>query len=138
MPTLAEQVDPRRAALLLIDLQAHVEHQKNYVLDIPRMIARTKRLVEHAKAAGVTCIYTRGVEREETNTPVWISRHVTKPHRLGTRARSPGPSSIKTSQQDRQPIHPSRTLFHRSPLERSSERHIDSPVPALPQCVRFM
>jgi ureidoacrylate peracid hydrolase len=131
MPTLAEQVDPKRAALLLIDLQAHVEHQKNYVLDIPRMIARTKRLIERAKAAGVTCIYTRGVERQETNTPVWISRHVTKPHRLGTRAEgSPGAEfhpEVSPGPNDIQFIKSRYSCFIDTPLERIlAERNIDS------------
>ncbi len=91
IPSLAELVDPTRAALLLIDFQAHVEHSQNYVLDVPKTIERTRRLTDAARSAGVTCIFTRAVERPETNTPVWISRHVTKPHRLGTRADgSPG------------------------------------------------
>ena len=131
MPTLREMVDPKRAALLLIDLQAHVEHQKNYVLDIPRTIARTRRLIEHAKAAGVTCIYTRGVEFERTNTPVWISRHVTKPHRLGTRADgSPGAEyhpEVAPAPGDIEFVKTRYSCFIDTPLEKIlAERKIDS------------
>jgi nicotinamidase-related amidase len=85
VPSLAELVDPKRAALMLIDIQAHVDHAQHYIVDVPSTIDRVQRLTEMARAVGVTCIFTRAVERHETNTPVWVSRHVTKPHRLGTR-----------------------------------------------------
>lgn len=85
VPSLAEQVDARRTALLLVDVQAHLSHDTSYLVGGDEIAARIARLVAAGRAAGVTCIFSRGVERDSSNSAVWVSRHVTKPFRVGVR-----------------------------------------------------
>jgi nicotinamidase-related amidase len=91
VPSLAELADPGRAALLIIDVQAHAQADDHYLVDVPAAVGRFVTVAEAAKAAGVTRIYTRGVESPESDTDVWVSRHVTKPFRVNKRLKgSPG------------------------------------------------
>jgi ureidoacrylate peracid hydrolase len=85
VPPLRELVDPKRAALLLIDFQAHVLYDKNYVKGVPEAVAEMTRLLAEARKAGITIVHIRVVEKAETDSLVWLSRHYTKPHRVGAR-----------------------------------------------------
>ena len=85
VPTLEESADPRRAALVLVDLQAHVIFDKQYVKGVPEALARLRRTIDAARAAGVKIVHVRVVERPDWDSPVWTSRHVTKPWRVGAR-----------------------------------------------------
>ena len=91
VPSLAELADPARAALLIIDVQAHALTSDHYLVDVPAAVANLRRVADAAKAAGVLRIYTRGVESPESDTEVWVSRHVSKPFRVNKRLKgSPG------------------------------------------------
>jgi nicotinamidase-related amidase len=85
VPSLQELVDPKRAALLLIDFQAHVLYDKNYVKGVPEAVEEMTRLLAEARKAGITIVHVRVVEKDETDSLVWLSRHYTKPHRVGAR-----------------------------------------------------
>ena len=85
VPPLSELVHPKRAALLLIDFQAHVLYDKNYVKGVPEAVETMTRLLAEARRAGITIVHIRVVERNETDSAVWLSRHYTKPHRVGAR-----------------------------------------------------
>jgi nicotinamidase-related amidase len=91
VPSLRDLVRPARAAVLIVDVQAHFADDDGVVLGALDVIARLKRLAAEAKRVGVTRIYVRATESDETDTPVWISRHATKPERIGKyRKESPG------------------------------------------------
>jgi ureidoacrylate peracid hydrolase len=91
VPPLRELVDPKHAALLLIDIQAHLTLDSAYIQGVPEALTTLGRLVAEARKAGMTIIHIRVVERPETDSPVWLSRHRTKPHRVGARREgSPG------------------------------------------------
>jgi nicotinamidase-related amidase len=85
VPTLEQLADPKRAALVLVDLQAHVLHDTGYIYGSTEALQGLGRAVAAARAAGVRIVCVRVVEREEWDSPVWVARHVTKPHRVGAR-----------------------------------------------------
>jgi ureidoacrylate peracid hydrolase len=68
----------------LIDVQQHfADDRERFVFGVEDVIARLTRLTTSAREAGVQRVYVRAVETDATNTPVWVSRHITKPHRVG-------------------------------------------------------
>lgn len=85
VPGLCELVAPPRTALLVIDVQAHFDEPGStpFAVGVPLVVERLARTVAAARAAGAICIFVRAVESERTNTPVWVSRHATKPERVG-------------------------------------------------------
>lgn len=79
--TLADKIDPRTTALLVIDVQNDYIHPEGYIASIGgdisscvAMVPRLLRFVDAARAAGVTIIHTRNWHRPETDSPAWLDR----------------------------------------------------------------
>jgi ureidoacrylate peracid hydrolase len=81
MPTLEQLIDPKRAALVIIDVQNDFCHS-NYPSYL-EMLATLQHLVATARAAGVRLVYTRHVNSDKTDSAVWLSRHGKRPHQKG-------------------------------------------------------
>jgi nicotinamidase-related amidase len=81
-PGLADLVQPSRAALVVVDVQNDF-CDPVYAPSTVAMLPRLKRLVEAARAAGVQVIFTQDIQADRWNTPTWLSRHDTRPHRVG-------------------------------------------------------
>ena len=90
-PSLGELVRPGRVALLIVDVQAHFAENNGFAVGALDVIVQLKRLTAEAKRVGITRVYVRAIESPQTDSPVWISRHATKPERVGKyRDGSPG------------------------------------------------
>ncbi len=79
--SLADKIDPRTTAMLVIDVQNDYIHPDGYIASIGgdisscvAMVPRLLRLVDAARAAGVTIIHTRNWHRPETDSPAWLDR----------------------------------------------------------------
>ena len=80
--TLAELVEPRRTALMVVDVQNDY-CDPTYAPATVAMLPRLRTLVDEARRFGVQVIYTRDVQGDRWNTPVWLSRHAGRPQRAG-------------------------------------------------------
>jgi ureidoacrylate peracid hydrolase len=84
LSTLSEKVDPRHAAVLLVDVQndfcaeGGAMHREGRDLSLAQaMIPRLERLVTAARAAGTTCIWIRNVYNTGPNhylSEVWLEQ----------------------------------------------------------------
>jgi ureidoacrylate peracid hydrolase len=84
LSTLAEKVDPRHAALLLVDVQndfcaeGGAMHREGRDLTlVQRMIPRLERLLEAARSADVACVWIRNVYNTGPNhylSEVWLEQ----------------------------------------------------------------
>ena len=91
VPSVGDLVAPSHAALLVVDVQLSYEQNPNFMWNVPETVAHIRRLVDAARSAGVKLVFIRAIESDETNTAVWISRHLTKPYRIGKyRVGTPG------------------------------------------------
>jgi ureidoacrylate peracid hydrolase len=82
--SLREKVDPKHAALLLVDLQndfcaegGMMHREKRDLSLVQAMVPRLARLVDEARAAGTRCIWIRNVYNTSPNTylsEVWLEQ----------------------------------------------------------------
>jgi len=83
LPTLAELVDPRRTALVVVDVQ-------NDFCDPARtpeagaMLPTLRQVIEEARWADVLIIYTKASHSDKTNSPVWLTRFASRPAQATT------------------------------------------------------
>ena len=80
---LAERADPRHTALVVIDVQYDFCDPDEFPASAA-ILPRLAWLIDRARAAGVPVIYTRNAHGPLTDSPVWLSRYDTRPHRRGT------------------------------------------------------
>lgn len=85
--TLAEKVDPRHAALLVVDVQNDFCHEdgasaKNGwdVRPAQAMIPTLKRLIDECRGAGLPVIFVRVTHSPENDSDVWRERQSDRPH----------------------------------------------------------
>jgi ureidoacrylate peracid hydrolase len=90
--TLAEKIDPRWTALLVVDMQNDYIHSDGSVarlgLDVQPvqdMTPRLLRLVDSARAAGAPVIYTRNWHSPATDSEPWLERNTRRSTEPGTR-----------------------------------------------------
>jgi ureidoacrylate peracid hydrolase len=81
MPTFRDIVDPRTAALLVIDVQNDYVHPEGAIgasgVDMSvcvEMVPRLEAFLEHARAAGVFVVHTRNWHRPATDSRAWRDR----------------------------------------------------------------
>jgi nicotinamidase-related amidase len=75
--TLDELVDPRHAALLVIDVQKDYCSPRLYGSELPmvqEMLPRLQRLMDAARQAGVQLIHVRMEHPDWTNSVAWMRR----------------------------------------------------------------
>ena len=84
IPRLSDLVSPRRSAVLIVDVQRHFLGH-GVAVGVQSFLVCLERLISHARSVAVPCIFIRAIETRDGNTAVWISRHATKPERLGNR-----------------------------------------------------
>jgi len=88
-PKLEELVDPKRAAVMVIDVQNDFCSAEFPAYQA--MLPKLERFVAEARRAGVRLVYTRAVHSDKTDSAVWVSRYSTRPHRQNTcRIGTPG------------------------------------------------
>jgi ureidoacrylate peracid hydrolase len=87
MKPLAEKVDPKQAALVVVDVQNDFCHHdgamsKNGadVKPMQLMAPRLNRLIDQARSAGTPVVFVRATHSKETDSPVWIERHTEQRH----------------------------------------------------------
>ena len=85
--TLDEKVDPRNAALVVIDVQNDFCHPdgamaKNgaSVAPMQAMVPRLNRLIESARRTGVPVIFVRVTHTAEDDSEVWLERNLNRKH----------------------------------------------------------
>lgn len=87
---LASLVDPRQAAVVVVDVQNDFCDPVEYPA-AAQMLPRLRQFLDQARRAGVRLVFTQVVHDETTDTEVWTSRYLTRPHRRNTcRVGSPG------------------------------------------------
>src|SRR5688572_20615976 len=79
---LAQQVDPTRTALIIVDVQNDFAHLNGKaaqwggdMAQIPNVIAQINRLIEAARATDVTIIYARVEHSPRTDRPNYRARY---------------------------------------------------------------
>ena len=79
--TLAEQVDPRQAALIVVDVQndfvspdGSAAKRGEDVSAAMAMVPNLRKLIDEARRIGLTIVYIRTTHSEWTDTPSWIYR----------------------------------------------------------------
>lgn len=79
--TLAEKVDPKHAAIIVVDVQNDYCHENGAcalrgvdVTDIQQMARNVNGLIEQAHRFGVPVIFVRTAQNQWTNSEVWLSR----------------------------------------------------------------
>ena len=75
--TLDEFVDPRHAALLVIDVQKDYCLARLWGREVPAvqaMMPRLLRFMDVARRASVTLIHLHNSHPDETNSPAWVGR----------------------------------------------------------------
>ena len=87
---LAALVDPRHTAVIVVDVQNDFCDPTEFPA-AAQMLPRLRRFIDDARQAGALIIFTQVVHDQTTDTPVWLSRYATRPHRRQTcRAGTPG------------------------------------------------
>lgn len=85
--TLDEKVDPRHAALVVIDVQNDFCHGEGAmakngadVTPMQAMVPRLNRLIQSARRAGVLVIFVRVTHTPEDDSDVWLERNLNRQH----------------------------------------------------------
>lgn len=74
--TLADLIDPRHTAILVVDVQPMFTGMP-LAPALDEVLPRLRRFLDDARAAGVTRVFIRAVIPEERWTEVWDRQHVT-------------------------------------------------------------
>ncbi|PZC45032.1 MAG: ureidoacrylate peracid hydrolase [Chloroflexi bacterium] len=85
LTTLEEKVDPRHAALLVIDMQNDFCHEEggrakrgHDIKQVQEILPQLNRLIGEARGAGMPVFFIRGVHSEWTDSEVRRERHQNK------------------------------------------------------------
>jgi ureidoacrylate peracid hydrolase len=85
LTTLEEKVDPRHAALLVIDMQNDFCHDEggrakggHDIKRVQEIVPRLNRLIAEARGAGMPVFFVRGIHSEWTDSEVRKERHQNK------------------------------------------------------------
>lgn len=88
-PDLEQLFDPKRAAVVVIDVQN--DFCSPEFPAYRAMLPKLERLIAEARRARVRLVYTQAVHSDKTDSAVWVSRYRTRPHRSATcRVGTPG------------------------------------------------
>lgn len=80
-PSLAQLVEPRRTALVAVDVQNDF-CDPTYAPAVVAMLPRLKRLIDEARRVGIQVVFTQDVQSDRWSSPAWLTRHATRPHRV--------------------------------------------------------
>ena len=85
--TLAEKVEPGRAALLVIDVQNDFCHSEGAtakngadMAPMQTMVPSLNRLIEAARSAGLFVVFIRTTHGPETDSDAWLERRLDREH----------------------------------------------------------
>ena len=87
-PPLGTLIEPKRCALIAIDVQHHFLADDRAV-NVAGFLSTLRKLLAEARRVGALRVFVRAVENPDRNTAAWLSRHASKPHRLGNYEGSP-------------------------------------------------
>jgi nicotinamidase-related amidase len=77
---LARLVDPRQAAVVVIDMQNDF-CRPDLFANMEQVMARLRALIAEARRLGVRLVFCRVLHDETTDSPVWTSRYAARPYR---------------------------------------------------------
>ena len=83
MPEFSDVVDPRHAAVVVIDMQNDFCDPQHVPLSVP-MLPRLKAFIAEARRAGVRILFVRVEHDLATDSEIWNNRKGRKPARKGT------------------------------------------------------